>query len=150
MRTSPKLSSDFLTLVHKWILLAFSLLACLMWIRVALSGDSLGRIMLIFWSVAGVALLIWSWPIKRVTIEDDFFIISNYFTSYRVPVTHLANVTEGFGTRVRRIILHFKPPTPFGKRICIIPPQGLSISDRKSFDEVTAFLQSLVKKRERL
>lgn len=105
--------------------------------------------MVILWGVAGVAMLIRSWPIKRVTIEGDFFIISNYLTSYCVPVAHLAGVTEGFGTRLRRIILHFKPPTPFGKRICIIPPQGSSTSDRKSFDEVIAFLQSLVKNRER-
>lgn len=121
-----------------------------MWIQSALSGDSLGQIMVIGWGVAGVALLIRSWRMKLVTVKGDFFIISNYFTSYCVPVAHLANVTEGFGTRLRRIILHFEPPTPFGKRICIIPPPGSSISDRKSFDESMAFLQSLIKNRERL
>jgi hypothetical protein len=150
MRTSPRLSSSFLTLLHKWILLASSLLACIVWIYVALRGDTEMWTAIIFWGVASVALLLWSWPIKRVTIEGDFFIISNYFTSYRVPIAHLTDVTEGFGTRLRRIILHFEPKTPFGKRICIIPPQGSSISDRKSFDEVTAFLQSLVKNRKRL
>jgi hypothetical protein len=106
--------------------------------------------MVIFWSVWGVAFIIRSWRIKHITVEDDFFIISNYFTNYCVPVTHLADVTEGLGTRLRRIILRFEPPTPFGKRICIIPPPGSSISDRKSFDEVIAFLQSLVKNRDGL
>jgi hypothetical protein len=95
--------------------------------------------------------LIWSWPIERVTVEGDYFVISNYFTSRRVPVTHLASITESYGFRPPTIVLHFEPPTPFGKRVRIIPPvHGLFIIDSKSSDEVAAFLQSLVKNRESL
>jgi hypothetical protein len=111
------------------------------------SGEWIGAI---FWSVLCVFWVIWSRPIKLVTVEGDYFIISNYFTSRRVPVAHLADITENYSGRTPTIILYFEPPTPFGKRVRIIPPQGLFIYDRKSFDEVAAFLRSVANDRERL
>ena len=100
--------------------------------------------MCVFW-------VIWSRPIERVTVEGAYFLISNYFTSRRAPVTNLASITENFSIRPPTITLHFEPPTPFGKSVRIIPPaQGLFIFDRKGFDEVAAFLRSVVNDRERL
>ena len=150
MRTSPQLSSS-LTLAHKWILPACFLLGWPLWVWSALRGPSVEWIGAIFWSVVSVFWLIWSRPIQLVTFEGDHFIISNYINSRRVPVAHLASVTENFSLRPPTITLHFEPSTPFGKSVRIIPPaQGLFIFDRKCFDEVAAFLRSLVNDRERL
>ncbi|HKQ89931.1 MAG TPA: hypothetical protein VJZ77_04550 [Blastocatellia bacterium] len=86
-----------------------------------------------------------------VTIEGDYFVVSNYFTKRRVPVAHLDSVTENFSLRPPSLSLYFEPPTTFGKHVRIIPPaQGLFIFDRKSFDEVAAFLRSVVNDRQRL
>ena len=149
MRTSPQLSSSF-TLAAKWILPASFLLGWPLWVWGALRGPSGEWIGAIFWSVLCVFWVIWSRPIKLVTVEGDYFIISNYFTSRRVPVAHLPDITENYSGRTPTIILYFEPTTPFGKRVRIIPPQGLFIYDRKSFDEVAAFLRSVVNDRERL
>ena len=148
MRTSPQLSSSF-TLAHKWITPACFLLGWPLWVWSALRGPLGEWIGAIFWSFWLAYWLIWSWSIERVTVEGEYFVISNYFTSRRLPVTHLASVTESYGV-CSTITLHFEPPTPFGKRVRIIPPQGLFIYDRKSFDEVAAFLRSVVNDRERL
>ena len=106
--------------------------------------------MLMLWSVGCTAVLIWSWPIKLVTVEGDYFVISNYFTSHHEPIAHLARITESYSVRPPTITLHFEPPSPFGKRVRIIPAEGLFIFDRKSFDDVAAFLRSVVSDRERL
>jgi hypothetical protein len=120
-----------------------------LWIWSALRGPSGQWIGVILWSVVCVIWLIWSWPIERVTAEGDYFLISNYFTSRRVPVAHLASIIEIRDTRTPAITLYFEPPTPFGRRVRIIPPTGLFVFDRESFDEVAAFLRSVINDRER-
>ena len=100
------------------------------------------------WSVACTAVLIWSWPIKLVTVEGDYFVMSNYFTSHHVPIAHLASITESHSVHPPTIILHFEPSSPFGKRVRIIPPQ-VSFAPEGP-DEVAAFLRSVVNDRERL
>jgi hypothetical protein len=91
----------------------------------------------------------WSWPIKLVTVEGDYFVISNYITRRRAPVAHLADITESYSGRTPSITLNFEPPTAFGKSVRIIPPQGLFTYDRKGFDEVVTFLRSLANDRKR-
>ena len=147
-RTSPQLSSSF-TLAHKWILPAGFLLGWPLWIWSALRGPSGEWIGAIFWSFWCAYWLIWSWPIERVTVEGDYFLISNYFTSCRVPVANLASIVEIRDDRTSAITLYFEPPTPFGRRVRIIPPTGLFVFDRESFDEVAAFLRSVINDRER-
>jgi hypothetical protein len=150
MRTSPDISGSW-TFLHKWILPACFLLGWPLWVWSALRGPSAQWIGVILWSVVCVFWLIWSWPIKLVTVEGDYFLISNYFTSHRAPVAHLASITENRDNRTPAITLYFEPPTPFGRRVRIIPPaQRLFIFDRESFDEVASFLRSLANDRERL
>jgi len=102
------------------------------------------------WSIACIVLLIWSWPIKLVTVEGDYFIISNYITCHRAPIAHLVSIAENYNNRTPTITLYFEPPTPFGKRVRIIPPQGFFMFNREGFDEVAAFLRSRINDRERL
>jgi len=85
-----------------------------------------------------------------VTVEGDYFIISNYINSYRAPIVYLVSMTENYNNRTPTITLYFEPPTPFGKRVRIIPPQGPFMFKREGFDEVAAFLRSRINDRERL
>jgi len=141
MRTSPVLSSS-LTFLSEWVFPAFFLLGWPIWIQSALSGSTMDWVAVIVWGVGCIAVLMWSWPIKFVDVEGDYFIISDYFTSHRVPIAHLANITENYYSRTPAIMLYFEPTTPFGKRVRILPPVEWFHSER--FDEVMVFLRSLV------
>src|SRR5262245_42800249 len=145
MRTSPQLSSSF-TLAHKWITPACFLLGWPLWVWSALRGplgDWIGGIFWIFWLAYW---LIWSWSIERVPMQSQSLSICNYFTNRRVSVTHLDSVTESYGV-YSKMTHHLDRSTPFGKPVRIIPPQGLFISDRKSFDELASYLPSVVNDR---
>jgi hypothetical protein len=147
VQTSPRLSSS-ITLASKWILLAGSLLTCLIWIYQALGGPAEFWIFAIFWGIAFAITAILSRSTKVVTIEGDHFIISNGFTRHRVPIAHLVYVTESHLFRGPTLILGFDPPTPFGKRVRVITP--MEFFSHKRFHEIAAFLRSLTHNREHL
>ena len=151
MRTSPQLSSSW-TFTYKWGLPAFFLPGLIAWIYGALRHPPRE------WTDAGIILLIgigvcywliWTRPIKRVTVECDHFVISNCFTSHRVPVARLASITEIRDDRVPTITLYFEPPTPFGGRVRIIPPVESSAIKHAGFDEAVTFLRGLLDDHER-
>lgn len=142
MRLTPKLSSS-LTFVNEWVLPAIVLICWPAWIKLALRGPKEMWVVAIGWGIACAAVLSVAWPIKKLTIEGNDFLISNYFKTYRVPISQLADVTESHITRPPTLLLHFDPPTPFGKRIRIVPPVGFF--NNKHFKEVSAFLRSLLR-----
>src|SRR5215470_9934253 len=148
MQTPPRLSSSLITFLSEWVVPAIWLWAGRQQIQIALAlratfGEVIW-IMVIVWGIGLLVVLIYSWPIKKVTVEGDHFVISNYFITRRVYISHLVKVGEsGFGY-IRTIILYFEPPTPFGKRVRLIIPFWGS-----DFDEIVAFLRSLISNRER-
>ncbi|MGE0131992.1 MAG: hypothetical protein AB7U82_28255 [Blastocatellales bacterium] len=142
MRTPPKLSSP-LTFWSEWVFPALWLLGVPMQIQAALRDPKFPKIVVIGWCIGCIFVLIYSWPIKLVTIEGVYFAISNYFITRRAPVAHLTKVSVSHFGRGPTIILYFEPPTPFGKRIRIIP-----IRSGSDFDETLAFLRSLTDTRE--
>jgi len=147
MATPPRLSSS-LTFLNEWVIPALLLLSWGWQIQEAMriSMPLAKWIMIIIWGIAFILVLIFSWPIKLVTVEGDYFVISNYFIKRRVLITHLAKVAESaILNRGPTIILYFEPPTPFGKRVRIIPPWLSKSSD----NEIAAFLRSLISNRER-
>jgi hypothetical protein len=147
MATPPRLSSS-LTFLNEWVIPALVLLGWGWQIQEAMriSMPLAKWIMIIIWGIAFILALIYSWPIKLVTVEGDYFVISNYFIKRRVPIAHLAKVGEGaILSRRPTIILYFEPPAPFGKRVRIITPWLSKSSD----DEIAAFLRSLISNRER-
>jgi hypothetical protein len=91
MATPPRLSSS-LTFLNEWVIPALFLLGWRWQIQEALriSMPLAKWIMIIIWGIAFILVLIYSWPIKLVTVEGDYFVISNYFIKRRVPIAHLA------------------------------------------------------------
>ena len=140
MRTPPKLSSS-LTFLGEWVVPAAFLLGLPLQIQAALRDPTFPWPIPILWGIACIYVLIFSWPIKKVTIQGDYFVISNYFTNRRAPIAHLARVSKSDLGRGPAINLYFEPPSPFGKRVRILPGDD--------FDEIMAFLQSLISNRER-
>src|SRR5262249_18246552 len=144
MRTSPVLSSS-LTYLSEWVYPAIALLLWFRLIQSALSESTTGWVGVIMGGVVSIITLIWSWPIKFVDVEGDYFTISNYFTSHHIPIAHLTNVKANYYSRTPTITLYFDPPTPFGKRVRIIPPGWLF--SRAVFYDIYDFLHSLVSDR---
>lgn len=91
-------------------------------------------------------LLLWSVKIKRVSVDGNSFVIVDYATTHRVPISHLQSISEHSNFIAPTILLHFDPPTPFGRSIHIIPPVRMFGGSR--YDEAVSFLNSQINERE--
>jgi len=73
--------------------------------------------------VLGSALIYWSCiRVKRVSIDSDSVLISNYREVIRVPLRDVERVSGSILMHPELIWLHFRRPTRFGSRIVFIPP----------------------------
>src|SRR6266853_672745 len=81
---------------------------------------------LVGWLTACAGVVAWTWPMKTVALEDNVFLISNWFSTRRVPSTHLRKISESRMNREPTITLYFDPPTPFGGKVRIVPPFSLT------------------------
>ena len=59
--------------------------------------------------------------LKRVWIEEDTLVISNYLKTIRVPIVAIACVSENFLINPKLICIVFKHHTPFGLKIKFTP-----------------------------
>jgi hypothetical protein len=135
----PKLSSD-MTVFSKYILPGVFLCSWPVWFFGALSHGDLW-IPTILWAAVCIWLVVWSRPMKFVALDGDSFCISNYFSTCAVPISRLCRIEQDRNNRTPTITLYFEPPTPFGKRVRIVPPIDFR---RAAFDEVSSFLQSVL------
>ena len=71
-------------------------------------------------------------PLKSVTLEGGFLIISSFFKKDRVSLENVRDLSiGGWSMYITRI--HFKKPTSFGKKIMFSTMQrglGIGVSDR--------------------
>jgi hypothetical protein len=81
------------------------------------------------WFLAGigafvVGLLLWLHAgLKKVTLEGDSLVVSNFRDSVRVPLHDVARVTPSRFTNPESIQLDLVVPCSFGQRITFLPPQ---------------------------
>jgi hypothetical protein len=141
VKTTPELSSS-LTFFHKFLLPVGFIAALPAWLQLALRSGGYEWIPAIGWLVACGVLLVWSRSIERVSVDGNSFLISNYITTHRVPISHFHGISERRHNRTPTIVLHFDPPTPFGRSIRIIPPGQMFGASR--FDKAASFLKSLI------
>lgn len=139
--TPPLKISSEMTVFSKLILPGLFLGAWPMWLYLAISRGGSAWWPLAMWTAACTWLVLWSRPIKRVSVEGDCFVVSNFISSCAVPVAHLRHIDEDRHNRTPTITLHFDPPTRFGTRVRIVPP--LDFWGHARFDEVSAYLRAL-------
>ena len=72
------------------------------------------------WLVGSVRVVRWATRVKRVRVDGDFLLISNYVREVRVPIEALIDIHPGERAD-SPITLGFKDPTPFGGPIVLIP-----------------------------
>lgn len=78
------------------------------------------------WLVLVVGLLIcYGWwrslrPLRRVTLDDESLLVSNYVREIRVPLKNLSSVRERRTTVGREITLNLREPTEMGTTIVFV------------------------------
>ena len=75
----------------------------------------------VVWVVAGVALLRVCVPLKRVSLEDDALLVSNFHTEWRVPYALIAEVTQNRWIKLRPITVRLTRNVGCGTQIVFMP-----------------------------
>ncbi|MBX3245300.1 MAG: hypothetical protein KF685_12690 [Acidobacteria bacterium] len=71
----------------------------------------------------GMAMTIWlSYKIKKVSIEGDLLIVSDYKKTIAVRLRDIYDVTEMRWMQPYWITIHFRRTTEFGDSIIFVPP----------------------------
>ena len=122
--------SSSLTIVYKffvvscWLIIFFTFTMALIFAQVENWWSLLGW--WIFAALFGVPVLLLCVPLKRVLIDGDQLVVSNYIKAIRIDLSNIADVTENLWIG-HYIWVHLKNPTAFGKKIIFIPTMCLSM-----------------------
>lgn len=103
------------------------------WIYLVFVSRSVPWFVVAFWACALVFLLWMAIPIKRVWLNGDVFMISDFRRTIEVSASRLVRIKEERWNRTPNISLFFDPPTEFGRKVTIIVPWD---HKRRQFDEV--------------
>jgi hypothetical protein len=82
---------------------------------------------------SSIAMWLFSWPLKKVTLEGETLLVSDYFQDTMVPIGNIDTVEESYAFRHRRIILYLKEPCQFGERIVFVPKLKFDSSILKGY-----------------
>lgn len=83
----------------------------------------------------GSFIVMWffSWTLKKVILEGETLLVSDYFQDTMVPISNIDSIEESHAFRRRRIILYLKVPCQFGKRIVFVPKLKFDSSILKGY-----------------
>ncbi len=57
----------------------------------------------------------------KVSVDDDFLYVSNYWKEIKIPFSDISDVTEIVWIRGHPTTIHLKTPSEFGSKITFIP-----------------------------
>jgi hypothetical protein len=88
--------------------------------------ESSGRSETIWMTIWPVGLMIVSivflLRINKVYVDEKNLYVSDYRIDATIPVSNIARVSEFFFSEPRRITIHFKQPTAFGRKVVFLAP----------------------------
>lgn len=84
-------------------------------------------IFLTMWTAGTTFIFYWSGSLKKVSLENDSLIISNYFREARVHMSQVADVREQKWVKGNPIIITFRSDTAFGRKIVFLPQMRLRL-----------------------
>ena len=64
--------------------------------------------------------IFFQWPLKKVYVDERNLYVSDYRVEATIPITNISRVSEFFLSEPRRVTIHFKEPTIFGRKIVFI------------------------------
>jgi hypothetical protein len=84
-------------------------------------------VMLVMWFV-GSASFLWAYAgLKRVRIDGQHLLVSNYFREIRIPFSAVTDVSQNLWLNYRPVTIYFREATEFGDRATFMPKRRLSI-----------------------
>jgi len=122
----PRQISSQLTFLHKFILpgiFALSIVnAAILYLagRWSTASPAITGTMMLFTVAFLVVSILLHWPLKKVHVDERNLYISDYRVDATIPITNIARVSEFFFSEPRRVTIHFKDPTIFGRKIVFI------------------------------
>ena len=75
---------------------------------------------LVAWFVGSAAGVRQALPLKRVCLEGDVLVISNYFTEHRLPLSAIVDVRQGRWFN-RTVTIELADPNPFNGTVTFMP-----------------------------
>jgi hypothetical protein len=111
--------SSRLTILYKFILpglFALSIVNSGILFAVGWWSTSMPAITLVAVFLVAVSIL-FQLPLKKIYIDDRNLYVSDYRVEETIPLTNVTRVTEFYFSEPRRVTIHFKEPTIFGRKI---------------------------------
>jgi hypothetical protein len=72
--------------------------------------------------IAGALLFYWTcMRLKRVSVDDDYLYVSNYFKEIAIPLSDIVDVTENRWVNPHPVTIHLLSPSAFGDKIVFMP-----------------------------
>lgn len=79
-------------------------------------------------AVLAAAIMWWTvGRLKRIELDDDELVISNYRTEIRVPLADINKISGPSATNPRRYRITFADSTEFGRSVSFMPPKQWSL-----------------------
>ena len=118
--------SSQLTFLHKFITPGIFLIYIIglgiqhftRWFSMKAYGE--GSVMLLIPMAFMIVSILFSWPLKKVYVDERNLYVSDYRVEATIPIADIARVSEFFFSEPRRVTIHFKEPTIFGRKIVFL------------------------------
>jgi hypothetical protein len=115
--------------------------------RMAGANDKGKWILPVTWFV-GAGFLYWfCGRLKKVSVDENFLYVSNYFKELAIPLSEIFDVTENRWVNTNSVTIHFARPTEFGSKIVFMPT--IRVFGFFSSHPVVEELQELVERKSR-
>lgn len=129
MRTQMKEISSSLTFFYKYIVLAIWTIGFGFGTRdILLAGPDDPRWLQysVIWIVFGAFIYFSAGNIKKVILNKDHLLVSNFLRTEKIPVTEVAAVDGSAYLSPKLVWFELKKPCGFGKKIHFIPERRMS------------------------
>jgi hypothetical protein len=122
----PRQISSHLSFFHKFILPGLFVLGVINTGTMYLGGwfassEGLSAGMMLLINSAFLAyVLLFFWPIKKILIDDRNLYITDWRTDATIPLTEIDRVSEFVFSEPRRVTIHLRNPSVFGRKIAFL------------------------------
>jgi hypothetical protein len=77
------------------------------------------------WIVGSILIVATTVPLKRVFLDGNRLVVSNFRRDTRIPLADITTVTQNRWIKIRPVSITFRNRTPFGRKIQFMPPQRI-------------------------
>jgi hypothetical protein len=78
-------------------------------------------LMLAAWITGSALILLLSWGLKRVRLDDNHLLVSDYLRETAIPLSEILNIRQRVFPHPGSITIEFRSRTKFGRQVTFIP-----------------------------